>query len=65
VALLRRLQRLYRERQGTLYRLWTAAPADLRGRAMLLLDLEELDANLDAHTGGAYGQRLARRTASP
>ncbi len=65
VSLLRRLQRLYRQRQGTLYRLWTSAPTDLRGRVLLLLELEELDANLDAHTGGAYGQRLARRAASP
>jgi hypothetical protein len=59
------LQKLYRQRQGTLYRLWTAAPSDARELALLLLELEELDAYLDAHTGGVFSRRLAQSGAPP
>ena len=55
--LIDRMRRLYRERMRVLYRLWIEDEGD-EAALKAIVRLDEIDALLDAYTGGGFGRRM-------
>ncbi len=55
--LIERMRRLYRERIRVLYRVWIEDEGD-EAALKAIVRLDEIDALLDAYSGGAFGRRM-------
>ena len=57
-GLVKSVGRLYRLRQTLLYRLWLEGDRALPDTVGIVLEMDEVDAQLDAFTGGEYSRRF-------